>query len=141
MGDCVCNAGFKLVYSCSGAADVGEIADRTARALRREGFAQGSCIVAIGAGMQGFIKSAEGADVNITIDGCPVACSRKILENIGVAPVSYIVTEMGFKKGSTHVTPEAIEIVFNTVKQGKQDKAETKYAAGSGCGCGCGGTC
>ena len=136
MGDCACNAGVKLVYSCSGAADVGEIADRTARALRREGFAHGSCIVAIGAGIQGFVKSAEGADINITIDGCPVACSRKILENIGVTPVSYIVTEMGFKKGSAHVTPEAIETVFNTVKQGKQNKEETKYVAVSSGGCG-----
>jgi len=136
MGDCACNSGVKLIYSCSGNADVGEISDRVARALRREGFGQGSCIAAVGAGMQGFIQSAKGADVNIAIDGCPVACARKILESIGVTPESYIVTEMGFKKGHTHVTPEVIETVFNTVKQDKSDKAETKYAPVTGGGCG-----
>ena len=141
MTTCDCNAGVKIIYSCSGAADVGELADRTARALRREGFAQGSCIIAIGAGREGFIQSAKGVDVNITIDGCQAACSKKILENIGVTPVSYIVTEMGFKKGSTHVTPEAIETVCNNIKKGDAGKSKEKGAPASDGGCGCGGGC
>ena len=136
MGECACNTGVKLIYSCSGAADVGEVADRAARMLRKQGFAQGSCIIAIGAGREGFIQSAKGADVNITIDGCQAACSKKILENIGVTPVSYIVTEMGFKKGSTHTTPEVVEAVCENIKKGKndQDKKQTFIPAGGGCG-------
>jgi uncharacterized metal-binding protein len=133
MGDCACNSGVKLIYSCSGNADVGEISDRAARALRREGFGQGSCIAGIGAGIAGYIQSAKGADVNIAIDGCPVACARKILENIGITPESYIVTEMGFKKGGTHVTPEAIEAVYNNVKAGKKGEQKT-VISGGGCG-------
>jgi uncharacterized metal-binding protein len=77
MSECACKSGVTLIYSCSGAADVGEISDRAARALRREGFGQGSCIAGVGAGIAGYIQSAKGADVNITIDGCPVACARK----------------------------------------------------------------
>lgn len=134
MSECACKSGVTLIYSCSGAADVGEISDRAARQLRREGFVQGSCIAGLGAGLSGYIQSAKGADTNIIIDGCPVACGRKILENAGITPVSHIVTEMGFKKGSTHVTPEVIEEVCNTVRQGKP--AESKPAAGDGCGCG-----
>ena len=134
MAECACKEGVTLIYSCSGAADVGEIADRAARALRRENFAQASCITAVGAGLAGYVQSAKGADINITIDGCPVACSRKILENIGITPVSYIVTEMGFRKGHTHVTPETIETVYNNVKEGKSP--EHKPVSGSGCGCG-----
>ncbi len=139
MGECACNSGTKIIYSCSGAADVGEIADRAVRALRREGFAQGSCVAAIGAGLPGFVESAKGADVNITVDGCPVACSKKILENLGVTPVSYVVTEMGFKKGGSPVNPEAIETVYRNIKEGKTK--EQKMTVVAGCGCGCGGNC
>lgn len=140
MGECACKGGVTLIYSCSGAADVGEITDRVARALRREGFGQGSCIAGVGAGIPGYVQSAKGADENITIDGCPVACARKTLENIGITPTSYVVTEMGFKKGSTHVTPEAIETVYNNIKEGKTS-GQKPAAQGSGCGCGCGGNC
>jgi len=129
------------MYSCSGNADVGEIADLAARKLRKEGFSQGSCIAAVGAGISGFVQSAKGADVNITIDGCPVACSRKILENLGVTSVSYIVTEMGFKKGSTPVTTETIESVCNNIREGKTDKMKEQTFTVAGGGCGCGGKC
>ncbi len=37
MAEC-CTDGTKLIYSCSGASNVGEIADRVARKLRVEGF-------------------------------------------------------------------------------------------------------
>lgn len=141
MGECACNTGVKLIYSCSGAADVGEIADRAVRSLRREGFAQGSCIIAIGAGREGFIQSAKGADLNITIDGCQAACSKKILENIGVTPVSYIVTEMGFKKGSSPATPEAIETVCENIRKGHSATVKEKTFIVAGGGCGCGGSC
>ena len=39
MDDC-CSGVTRLLYSCSGASDVGEIADGVARRLRREGFAR-----------------------------------------------------------------------------------------------------
>jgi len=141
MGECACNTGTKLLYSCSGNADVGEIADRAARKLRKEGYSHGSCIAGIGAGISGYIQSAKGADVNITIDGCSVACSRKILENIGIVPVSYIVTEMGFKKGSSPATPEAIETVCENIRKGNSATVKEKTFAAADGGCGCGGKC
>lgn len=136
MSDCACKAGVKLVYSCSGAADVGEVADRAARLLRKQGFAQGSCIAGVGAGLPGYVQSAKGADVNITIDGCPVCCAKKIMESIGITPESYVVTEMGFKKGSTHATAEVVEAVCENIKKGKnnQEKTQTIIPAGGGCG-------
>ncbi|HOP63521.1 MAG TPA: putative zinc-binding protein [Spirochaetota bacterium] len=110
--------GEKVIFSCSGAADVGEIADRTARALKRDGFARAVCIAAVGAGVPGHIETAKGADVNIAINGCPRGCATKILESIGVTPVSYEVTAMGFAKGSSPATQEAVEAVYKTVKEG-----------------------
>lgn len=141
MSECCSSSGVKLIYSCSGVSDVGEISDRVVRALRREKFAQGSCIAAVGAGLQGYVQSAKGADVNIAVDGCKVACSKKILENIGVEAESFIITDMGFEKGKTHVNPEVIETVYNNIKQGNSgNQGHISYTMPSG-GCGCGGRC
>ncbi len=46
MSDC-CEVGTKLIYSCSGSADVGEIADRVARELRNEGYAIMTCLAGV----------------------------------------------------------------------------------------------
>ena len=80
---CSCESGIRLLYTCSGASDVGELADRAVRVLWKEGFAQKSCLAGVGADLSGFIKSAEGADINITVDGCPLLCAKKNLERIG----------------------------------------------------------
>jgi uncharacterized metal-binding protein len=108
MAEC-CTGGTRLIYSCSGASNVGEIADRVARKLRAEGFGTMTCLASIGAHLSGFVESAKGAEENITIDGCPVACARKNLEHIGVKPKSFILTEMGLVKGKTPVNGEIVD--------------------------------
>ena len=53
---CSCNAESgptALIYSCSGAADVGEIADRAARLLDAEDKAWMSCLAGIGGRVSG----------------------------------------------------------------------------------------
>ncbi len=42
-----------------------------------EGFGTMTCLASIGAHLSGFVESAKGADENITIDGCLVACGKK----------------------------------------------------------------
>jgi uncharacterized metal-binding protein len=125
-----------MIYACSGAADVGEIADRVARKLRDEGFARMSCLAAIGAGLSGYMETAKGADTVIVIDGCATACARKNFERIGVTPVSYVLTDMGLEKGSAAVTRETVERLALAVKSG----AASEVTPSSG-GCGCGGGC
>lgn len=71
MVEC-CGTATKLIYACSGSADVGEIADRVTRKLRNEGYAKMTCLAGVGAGLSGYVQSAKGADENITIDGCPM---------------------------------------------------------------------
>jgi uncharacterized metal-binding protein len=141
MGDCCSTTETKLIYSCSGVADVGEISDRAVRKLRKEKLAQGSCITGAGAGLSGYIESAKAADINITVDGCPVACAKRIMENLGIKPVSYIVTEMGFKKGKTPVTDEVIESVCEYIRKGESAKGKEKTFAVADGGCACGGNC
>ncbi len=114
MTEC-CEGGTKLIYSCAGSADVGEIADRVARRLRDEGYAIMTCLAGVGAGLSGFVQSAIGADENITIDGCSTACARKSLERIGVNPKSYILTALGLEKHETPVTEKVIDEIFEII--------------------------
>ena len=107
MAEC-CGNGIKLIYACSGAADVGEIADQAARRLRSKGYAKMTCLAGVGAGLSGYVESAKGADFVIAIDGCATACAKKSLERIGVNPISYILTDMGLEKGETPVTEKII---------------------------------
>jgi uncharacterized metal-binding protein len=116
MADCCSNEGVKLIYACSGAADVGELADKVARKLRNDGFGRMTCLAGIGADISGFVESARGADENITIDGCPTKCAKKALERIGVKSTAYVLSNVGFKKGESPVTPEAVDSVVRLVK-------------------------
>jgi uncharacterized metal-binding protein len=138
MAEC-CATETKLIYACSGAADVGEIADLVTRRLRDESAAEMSCLAGVGAGLSGYVQSAKGADINITIDGCKTACAKKTLERIGVQPTSYILTGFGLVKGETPVTEKIIDEVLAKIKSAKGMSA-IPLQPGSG-GCSCGGKC
>lgn len=106
---CACGGNPALIYACSGAADVGELADRSARQLGRDERWAMSCLAGIGGNISGFIKSTEGADKVLVIDGCPLGCARKTLEEKGIKNFTYLtITDLGFKKGQTAVNQEAI---------------------------------
>jgi uncharacterized metal-binding protein len=135
MAEC-CSEGVRLIYACSGAADVGELADRAVRKLWKEGFGQKTCLAGVGADISGFVQSAKGADVNITVDGCGTACARKGLERIGVKPVSLVLANLGYKKGESSVTEEKIENIAAAVKDALRTPQKEKpdaAAAGKGC--------
>jgi uncharacterized metal-binding protein len=142
MEQCCCNnTKTRLVYSCSGCADVGEIADQVSRKLTRDGYGTMTCLVSISAGISGTIALAKGADENVAIDGCSVACARKTLENIGVKPTdAYILTDMYLEKGETTVSEEIINVVSEQLKQGVISETQPKEEQGknknAGCSCG-----
>lgn len=131
MADC-CSGGVKLLYSCSGAADVGEIADQVSRKLRDKGFARFTCLAGVGADLSGFIESARGADLNIAIDGCGTMCAKKALERIGVSAISYVLTDFGIEKGKTPFTEK---IVVELSEKIMGQSAQTSEAKTSGCSC------
>lgn len=60
-----------VVYACSGCSDAGEIADRVARQLTREGAAQMSCLAGIGGRVKSLVLKAENAERILVVDGCP----------------------------------------------------------------------
>jgi uncharacterized metal-binding protein len=68
---CACNAAPTLIFACSGAADVGAIADQAARQLTREGRGKMFCLAGIGGRVSGILASTESAAQILAIDGCP----------------------------------------------------------------------
>ena len=135
MADC-CGSGIKLIYSCSGAADVGEIADRVVRKLRAEGNFLMSCLAGVGAGLSGYVQSAKGADQNVTIDGCPVAYAKRTLEKTGVIPTSYILTDLGLVKGESPVTEKIVNEMCEKIKSSDGSNQLSKKVVNRGCACG-----
>ena len=113
--DC-CSGGVRLVFPCSGAADVGAIADQVGRKMTREGLGKMYCLAGIGGHVSGIVETTKAADEIVTIDGCPIACATKTLEHIGITPKTFEVTKMGFQKGKSPVNEEAINKVFSEIK-------------------------
>jgi uncharacterized metal-binding protein len=102
----------KLIFSCSGVADVGEVADLTARKLNREGSGKMYCLTGIGAELTNFIDYTKTATKIITIDGCPFDCAKKTLEKVGISSFECIrVTDFGLTKGKTDITDQTIETI------------------------------
>src|SRR5688572_32891431 len=64
-----------FIFSCSGSADVGGIADGAARSLSESGVAKMYCLAGIGARVEQIVNNAALAERLISVDGCENACS------------------------------------------------------------------
>lgn len=103
---------IKLVFTCSGAADVGELTDRAARQIRKEGIGTMSCLASIGARDSDITFNAEIADRVLLIDGCPNACARRTFEQAGLTRFTqFDLSEIGLKKGRSPLSEENIRRV------------------------------
>src|ERR1017187_4553757 len=89
-----------VVYACSGCSDAGEIADRIARHLTREGVAQMSCLAGIGGRVKSLLSTAEKAERILVVDGCPLNCARHTLELAGFKKFDHLeLHKLGIRKG------------------------------------------
>lgn len=118
---CSCSSssvsGPKLIFSCSGAADVGELADRAARKLTRDGHGSMFCLAGVGGRVSGILKSTEAAGKILAIDGCPLDCAKKSLEEAGFSGFNHMrLSDLGFAKGKTNVDTTSITQVMNLAK-------------------------
>lgn len=101
-----------LVFVCSGAADVGELTDRAARALQRQGLAAMSCLASVGARDETILFNATFARRVLLIDGCSKACARRTFERAGLDWFAqFDLSAVGLRKGRSAVTPENIDRV------------------------------
>jgi len=110
QNQCSCNGGLKLVFSCSGAADTAEIADRAARKVNRTGEGKMYCLAGVGGDVETIMNNTRAADRLIAIDGCDSDCAAKLLRKAGFEDFNHIrITDLGFEKGSSPVTEGAVE--------------------------------
>ena len=107
-----CCGGPTLIFACSGAADVGAIADLAARRLTKEGVGKMFCLAGVGGRISGIMKTTESAERILAIDGCPLDCVKKCLEHAGFTKFEHVqLAELGLEKGNSPVSDEAIEKV------------------------------
>ncbi len=107
-----CSGGPKLVFACSGAADVGELADLAARKMSRDGTGSMFCMGGIGGNVGPIMKKTATAEKILAIDGCPLNCVKATLEKAGFNTFEHLlVTEQGFEKGATEVSAVNVERV------------------------------
>jgi len=109
---CLCGSTEYIVLSCSGACDLGQITDIVARRLRDNKVRKMSCLATIGAGLGKPYEELNKKNI-LMLDGCPVDCGKKILENAGLTDYKYLrITDLGYKKGETPVNEEVIDKVY-----------------------------
>jgi uncharacterized metal-binding protein len=115
--NCSCNDKVdKVVLSCSGQSDVGELSDLVARKIRNNNIRVMKCLAQVAINNKPLIESIKGSNV-LVIDGCLVDCAKKIMENAGISDFNYVrVTDLGFIKGKTPVTEETINKIFDDIK-------------------------
>jgi uncharacterized metal-binding protein len=109
-----------LLYACSGAANTGYLADQVARLLTRQGAGEMTCLVSMGANQPKFLQAARDAQKNVVIDGCPIACGKKIFESLGIPCEHHTTTDFGVEKKKTPITEELVMTVAAGIRSKSQ---------------------
>lgn len=109
---CACGSAPKLIFACSGAADVGAIADQAARKLTKEGAGKMYCLAGIGGRVSGIMETTRSAAKILAVDGCPLNCVSECLKKAGFDKFEhFFVTDLGLEKGKSEVNASNIEKV------------------------------
>lgn len=115
--ECSCSAGPTLLFTCSGASDVGEIADLVARHVSKDGEPKMLCLAGVGGRVEGIMKLTENASKILALDGCSLDCVKKTLERAGFTDLIHVrVTDMGHEKDSSPATEDVVLDVAEKVK-------------------------
>jgi len=109
-----CQAGPKLIFACSGAADVGRISDMAARMMTKEGAGNMFCLAGIGGRVSGIMESTKAASKILAIDGCSLECTKLCLEHAGFEAFEHLrLDELGMEKRKTPVSEKTIRKVVD----------------------------
>ncbi len=116
---CLCSSSDVKIVACSGASNVGQIANQAAIELSKAKVGGFFCLAGIGARIEPMVRKGREADLIVAIDGCPVQCAAKTLQLAEIEPaIQVIVTEMGVEKShDIAVDQEACSKVVGKVKE------------------------
>lgn len=117
--ECCAPNGNVMILACSGSSNLGQLSNQAAVELAREGFGKMFCLAGIGAHLSGFVQSAKDVPAMVAIDGCPVACAKKILEHAEIPMKAYVaISDLGIEKNTdTDLKREELEKVKASVKE------------------------
>jgi uncharacterized metal-binding protein len=98
-----------FIYACSGASDVGGLADAAARKLTKDGDGQMQCLVGIGGRIEFLMENAKNNPRKLVIDGCGKNCAKASMELAGIKDFTYLnLADHGFIKGECPVVDSNI---------------------------------
>ena len=114
----LCAAAPTLIFACSGAADVGGIADLAARKLTAEGTGKMFCLAGVGGRVPGILKTTGEAEHILAIDGCPLDCTKLSLEGAGFSGFQHMrITDLGLEKGKSPTTEQNITVTMEAARE------------------------
>jgi len=112
--ECNCQPAPKLIFACSGAADVGRISDMAARMMTKEGVGNMFCLAGVGGRVSGIMESTKAASKILAIDGCSLECAKLCLNHAGFEEFEYLrLDDLGMEKGKTNVSEKTIRKVMD----------------------------
>ncbi|MGQ9689023.1 MAG: putative zinc-binding protein [Desulfobaccales bacterium] len=125
-----------MMLACAGCSNVGQLSNQAAVELTREGFGKLACLAAIGAHLNGFVKAARDIPRLVVIDGCEVACAKKVLEQAEVPVRGHvIITELDIKKNpNLNLVREDLDRVKAAVRDAAETGQQTAAAPQAGGG-------
>jgi uncharacterized metal-binding protein len=113
--DCVCKPEDVMLLPCSGGSNCGQIANQAAISLDTQGVGKAYCLAGIGAHIPNMLEKAKSAQRIVAIDGCQVACAKKMVEHAGLKLTDYVVvTDEGITKSHTF---DIKQVDINTINQ------------------------
>ncbi len=115
-----------MIFTCAGAAHVGQVANRTGVQLRQEKVGALFCVVAVAAEIPDKLDRTRNAARRVIIDGCDDHCCRKVMEKAGLSvEVDVLVTDLDIEK-----QPAEPSLINDTKKVVEHVKAQLSDATG-----------
>lgn len=125
-----CGGAPRLVFACSGASDVGALADQAARRVSRMKLASMGCLAAVANELDFAMDPVQAAERIIIIDGCPENCARKTFENADIAGYEHIsLSELGLEKGHSKVNQKHVALIYDKVHRLLETENQTRDAS------------
>ena len=109
-----------IIFPCSGQANTGQISNEAAIRLSEEGYGSFLCTALLASQPDFILKKIGEKDEVIILDGCKMACTKKIVEKSGIAIKKHIIiTDLGIEKKSGHriYDIKEVEMVMDEIKE------------------------
>lgn len=104
-----------IVLSCSGACELGPLADNVARNLNHSDSFKMNCLAKVAARDKALLEELQENDT-LVIDGCEVECAKKIMEDAWLTNYQYLkLTDLEFTKKTDVDDKQLISRIYDHI--------------------------